>query len=230
MALSDVWISQDYGLTWQKQYDAADWGPRAGHAAAFDGSDTLYLVGGVTCSQAGPCGSGAGFAQLDFLRNDVWQSSDYGLTWSQVLPAVGESRWTGRQGFSLVAEHLVAGKLYLINGWANGITLQDVWKSENGGVSWTPQTLVAPFPGRKYHATVFYPDDTAMLVLGGLNASGATLNDVWASTDKGQTWSQRASFPGARSNFGAVIDGSGSLMLVGGIPFSTSVQAASCVA
>ena len=54
------------------------------------------------------------------------------------------------------------------------------------GRQWVPQVLTAPFSERAFHTTVFYPDDTAMLVLGGQNSTGSSMNDVWASTDKGR--------------------------------------------
>jgi len=232
IAQADVWVSLDSGLTWQRQSDQNAWRPRVEHGAAFDSSNRLYLVGGLTCSKrSGPCGTGAGYGELDFLCNDVWQSMDMGQTWMEVVPPLGPPRWPGRRGFNLLADRTNGNALYVVGGRGpHGAALQDVWRSSDGGAVWSPQTLAAPFVGRAFGAALMYPDDTAMLVLGGLDDNGSALNDVWASGDHGQTWSQRASFPGKRHSFGAVIEATGALVVLGGVPFSQAVHTSTCMA
>merc|ERR1719379_621066 len=65
---------------------------------------------------------------------------------------------------------------------------RDVWRSSDGR-SWTPRTLSAPWPGRKFFGCEMDTSST-MFVVGGSNGvdGSSGLGDTWRSTDDGATW------------------------------------------
>ena len=66
---SDVWRSDDMGLTWNA-LGAPSFGGRSGHSSVAQG-DAVYVIGGTRSSPRG-------------LSNDVWKSTDGGRTWVNV--------------------------------------------------------------------------------------------------------------------------------------------------
>lgn len=145
----------------------------------------------------------------------------------------GMSHFSGRNGLALLADPSDAGVLYVLGGQDQyQAALGDVWRTMDGGTSWRSQTPGAneAFPARASHVALLNPDGSAMFILGGADVSGMELNDVWVSADEGANWSRRASFGGARRNFGAVFDASGELVVFGGTPFTPAVSSAMCLA
>ena len=68
--LGDVWKSTDQGATWTQEAATGDgFGARSSHSSA-ELSGELYVIGG---NRAG-----------DGLGNDVWKSTDQGVTWTNV--------------------------------------------------------------------------------------------------------------------------------------------------
>ena len=80
-------------------------------AVVLDGA--IYVIGGGS------------------YEDDVWRSTDQGVTWTQVA--------TGAR-FSARSEHTstaLSGALYVIGGFDGTDRLNDVWKSNDQGVTWT---------------------------------------------------------------------------------------------
>ena len=73
-----------------------------------------------------------------------------------------------------------------MGGYNDTSSLNDVWKSTNGGVSWEKLTDSAGWSPRYYFASFVAPDSSIVL-LGGTNRS-SVFNDEWRSTDGGKTW------------------------------------------
>lgn len=231
LALADTWITLNAGQTWARQSDGQFWRPRFEHGVAFDGSDTLYLVGGSTCSRpSGACGFGVGLGKMDTLSNEVFWSTDMGRSWSAATAASPLQRYPGRHGFGLMPKHGTSGELFIIGGRSpQERALGDIWHTMDKGATWNPVLADAAFPARAFHAAVMHPDDTAMYVLGGVDANGSNLNDVWVSTDLGKNWKQRASLVGPRRGLSAIVDTSGELLVVGGEPATASISSATCI-
>ncbi|WGK69028.1 kelch repeat-containing protein [Candidatus Haliotispira prima] len=132
--------------------------------------NTLFLVGGVD--------------DTNFHKNDVWKSSD-GVTWSQVTAA---AEFTARSQHASV---VLNNEIFVIggvvggggpNGWKN-----DVWKSSDGGVSWSEVTANAGFSPRRGHAAVVLNNE--IFVIGGSDNLGSIKRDVWKSSD-GKNWQE----------------------------------------
>ena len=60
----------------------------------------------------------------------------------------------------------------------------DVWNSDDGGISWNEVTSSAGWAGRTYHSCVVFND--MLYVLGGKRSS-VVYNDVWTSVDGGSS-------------------------------------------
>jgi type II secretory pathway component GspD/PulD (secretin) len=170
--MNDVWRSTDKGVTWMQQTAAASWSERYGHSSVALPDGSIVLMGG---------GSSGGS-----LMNDVWRSTDNGVTWTQQTTATS---WSERKFHISVA--LPDGSIVLMGGYSlfNSRT-NDVWRSSNNGVTWTQQTAAASWVGRDSHTAVTLPDGSIVL-MGGFDGESAMLNDVWRSTDNGVTWTQQ---------------------------------------
>ena len=183
MRLDEVWKSTDRGVTWTHVNESAapsdKFSARSGHAAVVlrsAGAAKLYVIGGRTTSGAGADG-------LD----DVWESSD-GTSWAHVnASAASRDKFPARREHSAAA---VGDTVYVIAGRQGGTGRRDVWKSADKGAAWTQVVPDAElFPPRLNHSSA--AQGGALYVIGGSSSaavSGTLFNDVWRSTDGGQTW------------------------------------------
>lgn len=201
--VSDVWRSQDLGATWVNQTLAAPWIARRG-LFCVGLSDGSIVIGG---------GSGSAGA---VWYNDVWRSTDQGVTWTRQNAGTA---WAARTFFGSCL--LPDGSIVIAGGSIHGNQYYaDVWRSTDQGISWTEPTGLAAWGPRTNISLVVLPDNS-LCVLGGYN--GAELNDVWRSTDGGQTWSEltAAAAWSARDAFCAVVTG-GRIVVMGGSPGPTN--------
>jgi PKD repeat protein len=82
---TDVWRSTDKGATWTIQTASSGFGERARFPTARLPDDSIIILGG---DLEGPS-----------VANDVWRSTDYGITWTQVNASAG---WSARYGHTSV--------------------------------------------------------------------------------------------------------------------------------
>ena len=136
---------------------------------------TMYVMGGETGSSA--------------ADNQVWASTD-GESWNMV----GSAGWSKRYGHRAVVHK---GKIYVIGGTFQSSYYNDVWEWTGSG-SWVNKGN-APWAGRDSFGVLSHND--LLYVIGGL----VSTNDVWSSSDNGQSWSivSGTKFP-ARSGVRAV--------------------------
>ncbi|WP_292728901.1 kelch repeat-containing protein [Methanoculleus sp.] len=194
-ARNDVWRSSDNGSTWTEVNASAGWTGRYSHTAVAVG-DSIVLMGGY---------------DSDGRKNDVWRSDDYGATWTRVNASAG---WTPRHWHSSVA--LPDGSIVLMGGWdSTGLQVNDVWRSDDYGATWTCVNASAEWTAREDHAAVAMPDGSIVLMGG---QGGGLKDDVWRSTDGGATWTQMTASAGwtARAFHAAVAMPDGSIVLMGG--------------
>jgi len=69
--------------------------------------------------------------------------------------------------------------------------LNDVWRSNDSGASWTRVLEHAPWQGRAGHKALVVNDEVWVLGGGVRTLLRELLNDVWVSGDGGRTWEQR---------------------------------------
>jgi hypothetical protein len=189
----DVWRSRN-GVHWERVADGCPWIGRVFHmSASFQGR--LYVLGGQT-----------DWTDKTTALQEVWESTDAGLTWHKLTNA----SWSKR---GLVFNPVVfAGKLWVIGGGtydANPVLrdfYNDVWSWD--GTTWT-QVLadgVAPWAKRQYHTVKVFDDK--LWVINGYTATG-NVKDVWSSPD-GVTWTEQTIAPwdaGHADGFAVVPDG-----------------------
>ena len=204
---SDVWVSDDLGVTWEEILASGGeqhWAPRAYFkAVTLDGF--IYVLGGqdfqvvpVPCGELPPeiCPP---FASSSEFFNDVWRSQD-GINWEQMTADAG---WSGRAGLSATT---LNGEIYVLGGSQNDdesiiggpplrIYFNDVWKSADGK-NWQQVTDAAPWSKRAGAELVTRGD--YLYLLGGEvgfvcqpqpDCEPPYFNDVWRSSD-GANWEQ----------------------------------------
>ena len=199
-----VWKSANGGKTWQELTTGAKFSARNGHTTLAIGTD-IYVIGGYI--------TGA---------DRVWKSSD-GDNWAQVTMSASTT-FSARNGHSSV--YIPSGAnagMYVIGGFGASARLNDVWKSTDGGATWTQVTTSTStkFSARNIHSSVVLGQD--IYVIGGFLGTSGRSNDVWKSTDGGANWTRvtaNAAF-GARSLHGSVAFGQ-AIYVFGGTAGSSS--------
>ena len=138
------------------------------------------------------------------LTNDIWYSTDGFYSDShQILPTSlvnVAGNFTHRRAGSAV--YLANGKLV----WWGGKTddpsnasagqLNNVYYSQDNGVTWYQATAAAPWIPRSDMAACVAPQTNTIFFAGGQIQTGAALNEVWISNDgSGAVWSQPTTNP-----------------------------------
>ena len=211
----DVWRSADRGVSWSRVTPTGASVPFPmdyDFASAVLGT-TIYIMGGI---QFGP------ITRYD----EVWQSTDRGVTWTQATNATDPKFSARSAAAAVVLGSAGAAKLYVIGGnttrGAGTSGLDDVWESGDG-TSWTQVNASAAsgdkFAARKEHSAAAV-GDTVYVIAG--DQGGGARRDVWTSGDKGATWTQaarNAEFPARRDHASAAQGGV--LYVIGGGEGST---------
>jgi hypothetical protein len=98
----------------------------------YGGVDYIYVIGGDPLDSS--------------LKNDVWRSTD-GVTWTEVTASAGWSARFAQMAWAYNGALYVAGGQTVLNDPTTA--LQDVWKSTDGGATWT-QLSDAPWAKRGF--------------------------------------------------------------------------------
>ena len=136
--LNDVWMATNLGRNWLQQTARAPFKPRADHLTIIHdnrafGKSLIYVIGGAISADEGDIQT----------ANDVWVSSDQGVTWAAVNPA---APFQPRRGLTGVITNsgvmVIVGGTYTSTGRTNDQqALRDMWLSLDGGYTWTPCNL-----------------------------------------------------------------------------------------
>ena len=111
-----------------------------------------------------------------------------------VLNRAGEVMFCPRGGHTLNAVPTAGGgatALVLAGGMNNSDLFNDVWRSLDGGASWTLIAAPAPWARRAFHASAAI--GPTIYISGGATetaSSDTIVNDVWFSADAGATWAE----------------------------------------
>lgn len=192
--LDEMWYSTDCALSWQR-FPSLPWQQRKGHAVVAT-SDHFCVLGG--------CGS-----------NGKYSSTIFTFSVTETVHRFPLPLWGKRHGHQAVHCN---GRILVLGGGirqSSTVVLNDVWKSHDGGESWS-QLPNAPWPGRVGHQACVCGD--RILVTGGSNAKRQPFSDIWASDDYGLSWYALPRPPWkARAGHQTVAVSSESLILCGGI-------------
>jgi beta propeller repeat protein len=161
--------NEDFKDSWTQVTASAGWAGRYDQSSVALPDGSIVLMGGINAEG------------VTHYFNDVWRSTDYGETWTQVNASAG---WSSRCRANCVT--LPDGSIVLMGGSQGGYTrYNDVWRSTDNGVTWTQMNASAGWSKRYGHSSVAMPDGS-IVVMGGYD--GDAKNDVWRSTDTGTSW------------------------------------------
>jgi hypothetical protein len=194
----DVWRSEDSGFTWDMVTSAAPWPARSHHTTVVMPDGSIVLMGGWN-------------GNSKVFMNDVWRSTDKGVTWTCMAQ---HADWSPRFGQTGVV--LPDGSIVLMGGTSATGRNSDVWRSTDNGATWKLLTNNPGWTARYAHTSVVTQDGSIVL-MGGNDVHGL-IADVWISTDTGMTWTCINPDPGwsGRNHPSAVVLPDSSIILMGG--------------
>jgi PKD repeat protein len=198
-----AWFFGDetYMQAWTRVNENCNWTRRYNPSSVVLSDGNIVLTGGMEIGG-------------EYL-NDTWRSTDYGATWTL---ANGSSGWEARQSHSSVV--LGNGNIALMGGTVgNAIgAMNDTWESSDKGATWWLANASSGWAIRSGHSSVVLPNGNIVLT-GGNDIGGNTLNDTWMSEDYGVTWTLMNASSGwsIRAGHSSVAMPDGSIVLMGGI-------------
>lgn len=172
----DVWQSVDDGVSWTLINAGIGWGQKSQFACVLDGT-TIWVSGGATVI-------GAGLA-----TQDVWQSTDDGVSWTSI-PQIAN--------FSIRAFHGMVvhnNKLWIMGGIDpfSGTERDNIYSSVDGA-TWVEELANLPW-GPRYNFGCCTLNGR-IYIFGGSSVTGTPpgpYNDCWSSAD-GVTWRKETNY------------------------------------
>jgi hypothetical protein len=199
---NDTWITTNNGVTWTEQNHNSEWTKLIRSSVVATSTGDIILIGGYDYN-------GPGYN----WKNDVWKSTNEGITWTLQNASTG---WAERDG--AVAVILPNGHIIITGGAeAQYYRYNDTWRSVDEGVTWQLMNASSGWKGRWASQMVALPD-SSIVIMGGMDIDGYSLNDTWRSIDEGQTWViQKVSAAWyTRDSFIASSTPSGSILIASG--------------
>jgi hypothetical protein len=156
--MNDVWRSTNNGTTWTQMTATAGWSLRGYQSVVALPDGSVEVMGGIGDGGCKGCGA--------VIYNDVWRSTDNGITWTQVTE---KANWSARTHQSTVA--LPDSSIVLMGGLDNN-KKNDTWRSTDKGATWTLVNKSSGWPARVDPTSVVMPDGSIVLM-------GGWTKDVW---------------------------------------------------
>jgi N-acetylneuraminic acid mutarotase len=204
-SLNDTWAYDPTTNTWTDLKPAEPLpSPRSAYSMAYDPvTRRLIMFGGR---------DNAGTS-----LNDTWAYDPAKNTWTELEP--GGTQPLARSTQGMVADP-TTHRLLMFGGRGAGSALGDTWAYDPNANAWMElKPAVSPTP-RVGPAMVWDETGLRVIVFGGRDSSGTSLDDTWAYDPAGRTWARLTpSFaqPAARVGHTAVYDStSGGLIMFGG--------------
>ena len=191
--------------TWEEVNSNSNWSSRAG-LQVLNHQNKFYLFGGRTPLDPGTLPFPIPGASI--IWGDVWESDNYGSSWSNILQTNNDNHWPARAYFQAISK----GKyMYIIGGqnfnivanpgipglppfYAQSDFFNDVWRSKDGK-NWSQMTEHAEWSGRAGLSAIVYKNE--IYVMGGSVNDDSSItpngpariyyNDVWKSKN-GEDW------------------------------------------
>lgn len=155
--LNDVWTSHDEGVSWVKTASTANWSPRTTVSGCSLQDGAILVIGGLGAD--------------GFLR-DVWRSDNGGASFFELPTPL----WSAASNNPTT---VYKGIVFVVGMVTDESLLSTIYKSEDGGFSWSAVVQSAPWSSRLSHAVASLGDGS-LLVVGGKDSS-EYFDDVWVS-------------------------------------------------
>jgi len=125
-------------------------------------------------------------------RNETYRSTDNGATWQLVNGSGGWEERVETYNSMVVLSNGTIVKMGGSNSTEPGaVFYNDTWISTDIGSTWQLVNASSGWTARSNTAAVALSDDSIVLTGGNFGVNNTDLlNDVWRSTDKGETWTQ----------------------------------------
>lgn len=169
-------LAQSPGAHWSVTPSGTNPSQRRENPGAAD-NDNMYVFGGQSGQSGGT------------RMNDLWKFD--GSSWTEMTTdgAVGSPPQRSQAG---VTWDFAINKLVVFGGYDNtGAVLDDVWTWDPTTNTWANMMPPAGPSARRFVAMTYDPNTSSVVMFGGLDASGAHLNDTWILIG-GSTWIQMA--------------------------------------
>jgi len=151
------------------------------HFSVIGLSNAIYLYGGIIGKDGDVVGS-VDLTEPIILKDDFWKSTDGGTSWTLVKDSITGRGRVHAKLFTIQDDLYIVGGIEPTTGNVMSYTaLKDVWKSSDGGKTWTqiedvkglPITTNGMIAGTSYGSLLFMVDEDRML---------------YYSADGGKTW------------------------------------------
>lgn len=165
---------------------------------------------------------GRGGSTLASLSGKLWSLDPGALvpTWSELVPAVGNTPPAARAGASLIYDPL-GDRLIMFGGQAGGgASNSELWEFRISTAQWFPLFAFGmPPSARIHHTAVHDPDHDRMILFGGdsagfLQSEVRTLSLPLGGVPEWSTLPTSGGGPTARKHHSAIYDGDGRRMIV----------------
>ncbi|WP_292368417.1 hypothetical protein [Methanoregula sp. UBA64] len=146
--VKDVWRSTDKGATWKQQTSDSGFPTRNDAPAVALSDGSIVVMGGVGNTGSMPS------------KNDVWRSTDKGVTWTQ---QTASAEWSPRHGGSAVA--LPDDSILLIGAENETASFKEVWRSADKGKTWVQVSASTEWgQGSPRDSAIVMPDGSVVLI------------------------------------------------------------------
>ena len=160
---SRVYHSTDQGANWHEHTILSYpwWTVRYPFSCVVLSDGSIVLMGGYLADGSGQ------------RVNDVWRSTDQGVTWTQQTTTAWDS---GREYFGGIINS--DDSILVMGGYDNiGARNNEVWKSIDAGVTWTKLNDASWSDRGLFNAVSL--TDGSIVIIGGMDGEDNFLNDVW---------------------------------------------------
>jgi photosystem II stability/assembly factor-like uncharacterized protein len=194
-----IYIAAAGGGVWKTTDGGTSWIPLT------DNQQTLFM-GAIAVAPSDPNTIYAGTGEADnsgdsFYGRGVLKSTDAGATWT----LLGNSQFDRRTISKVVVSPTDPNTVYVAvaNEGTNGASVlrpnTGVWKSTDGGITWT-NTTTRVSTTQDYSDLVMDPLDPQTLYAAVGTLTGALANGVYKTSDGGNTWAVAGNFPKGSNN------------------------------